>query len=224
MCICRAQLHLAPFCYALMRVFKDQLAILAQHGKGMRGSYTPHPPPPPPNHPTHSPPALNPPNLKSHTTALLCPCRPADGSPSTTVAQSSETVHETTILTQHVAQDALLRPDVFLVITAKCIWPIASFWQQKQLCELAKDFCYTELGVHGPVIQVYGDMLPPSDFLIIVPRAREVPDMIRAASEFIHACHKLWALSVRLQLGQSAVFDTSGILLHHVAVLANCPK
>ena len=55
-------------------------------------------------------------------------------------------------------------------------------------------------------------MLPPSDFLIIVPRTREVPDMIRAASEFIHACHKLWALSVQLQLGQLAVLDTSGIL------------
>ena len=55
-------------------------------------------------------------------------------------------------------------------------------------------------------------MLPPSDFLIIVPRTREVPDMIRAASDFIHACQKLWALSVQLQLGQSAVLDTSGIL------------
>ncbi|DBA76298.1 TPA: hypothetical protein ACH3X1_010012 [Trebouxia sp. C0004] len=33
--------------------------------------------------------------------------------------------------------------------------------------------------------------------------------MIRAASEFIHACHKLWALSVQLQLGQLAILDTS---------------
>ena len=77
---------------------------------------------------------------------------------------------------------------------------------------MAKEFCYTELGVQGRLIQVYGDMLPPSDFLIIVPRTREIPDMIRAASEFIHACQKLWALSVQLQLGQSAVLDTSGIL------------
>ena len=121
-------------------------------------------------------------------------------------------MHGTTNFTKHASKEALLRPDVFLVITAKCIWPIASFWQQKQLCELAKEFCYTELGVQGPVIQVYGDMLPPSDFLIIVPCTREVPDMIKAASEFIHACHKLWALSVQLQLGQSAVLDTSGIL------------
>ncbi|KAA6426523.1 MAG: hypothetical protein FRX49_03633 [Trebouxia sp. A1-2] len=52
-------------------------------------------------------------------------------------------------------------------------------------------------------------MLPPSDFLIIVPRTREVPDMITAASKFIHACQKLWALNVQLQLGQLAVFDTS---------------
>ena len=123
-----------------------------------------------------------------------------------------KTMHGTTHLTKHVSKEALLRPDVFLVITARCIWPIASFWQQKQLCELAKEFCYTELGVQGPLIQVYGDMLPPSDFLIIVPRTREVPDMIRATSEFIHACHKLWALSVQLQLGQLAVLDTSGIL------------
>ena len=123
-----------------------------------------------------------------------------------------KTMRGTTNVTKHVSKEALLRPDVFLVITAKCLWPIASFWQQKQLCELAKEFCYTELGVQGPLIQVYGDMLPPSDFLLVVPRIREVPDMIRAASEFIHACHKLWALSVQLQLGHSAVLDTSGIL------------
>lgn len=123
-----------------------------------------------------------------------------------------KTMHGTTNLTKHVPKEALLRPDVFLVITAECIWPVFSFWQQKQLCELAKEFCYTELGVQGPLIQVYGDMLPPSDFLIIVPRTREVPDMITAASKFIHACQKLWALNVQLQLGQLAVFDTSGIL------------
>lgn len=66
--------------------------------------------------------------------------------------------------------------------------------------------------MQGSVIQVYGDMLPPSDFFIIVPLTRELPDMIRAASEIIHACQKLWALSVQLQLGQSAVLATSGIL------------
>lgn len=72
-----------------------------------------------------------------------------------------------------------------------------------------KKLCYTDLGVQGPLIHVYGDVLPPSDFLIIAPRAREATDMIRAASEFIHACHNLWALSVQLQLGDSAVFDIS---------------
>ena len=123
-----------------------------------------------------------------------------------------KTMHGTTNVTKHVPKEATLRPDVSLVITAKCIWPIASYWQQKQLCELAKEFCYTQLGVHGPVIQVYGDMLPPSDFLIIVPRTRAVPHLITAASHFIHDCQKLWALSVQLQLGQSAVLDTSGIL------------
>ena len=74
-------------------------------------------------------------------------------------------MHKTTKLTKHVPKEATLRPDVFLVITIKVNWAIASFWQQKQLCELAKEFCYTEPGVHGPIVQVYGDMLPPSDFL-----------------------------------------------------------
>ncbi|DBA90033.1 TPA: hypothetical protein ACH3X2_004300 [Trebouxia sp. C0005] len=133
-------------------------------------------------------------------------------------------MHGTTNLTKHVPKEALLRPDVFLVITAECIWPVFSFWQQKQLCELAKEFCYTELGVQGPLIQVYGDMLPPSDFLIIVPRTREVPDMITAASKFIHACQKLWALNVQLQLGQLAVFDTSDPQLSRQCIKPNsCP-
>lgn len=122
-----------------------------------------------------------------------------------------KTTHRTTDVTKPASKETP-RPNVFLVITARCIWPIASYWQQKQLCELAKEFCYTDLGLQGPLIQVYGDVLPPSDFLIIAPRAREVTDMIRAAPEFIHACHKLWALSVQLQLGDSAVFDTSGIV------------
>lgn len=91
-----------------------------------------------------------------------------------------------------------LRPQIFLVITAKSIWPFFSFGQQKQLCDLAKDFCYIELGVQGSVIQVYGDMLPASDFLIVVPRARQIPDVMRAASEFIHACQNFWALSVQV--------------------------
>lgn len=135
-----------------------------------------------------------------------------------------KTMHGTTNLTKHVSKEALHSPDVFLVITARCIWPVFSFWQQKQLCELAKVFCYTELGVQGPLIQVYGDMLPPSDFLIIVPRTREVPGMIRAASEFIRACHKLWALSVQLQLGQLAVLNTSDPQLSLQRIKPNsCP-
>ena len=56
------------------------------------------------------------------------------------------------------------------------------------------------------------DMPPPSDFLIVVPHAREVPDMNRAVSKFFDARQRLWALSMQVQLGQSAVFDTSGIL------------
>ena len=123
-----------------------------------------------------------------------------------------KTMHGITNHTKHASKEAMLRPDVFLVITAKCVLPIVSFWQQKRLCDMAKEYCYTKLGVQGALIQVYGDMLPPSDFLIIVPRTREVPDMIRAASGFIHACQKLWAPSVQLQLGQLAMLDTSGIL------------
>ena len=143
--------------------------------------------------------------------SFAVPCRPADGSPRTTVAQSS--ANSAWGNTPHKAcfKGSNAPTDVFLVITAKCILPIFSFWQQKKLCELTKEFSYTKLGVDGPVIQVYGDMLPSSDFCIIVQRAREVPDII-TASEFIHACHKLWALSVQLQLGQSAPLDTSGIL------------
>ena len=38
-----------------------------------------------------------------------------------------KTMHGTTNLTKHVSKEAMLRADVFLVITAKCVLPIASF-------------------------------------------------------------------------------------------------
>lgn len=174
-------------------------SYLAQHGKSMQRLYT---------HQIFK--VYTPQSLR--TTALLCPAGPLMAHQLQQLRNRQKTTHGTTNLTKYVSKEALLRPDVFLVITARCIWPIFDYWQQKQLCEMAKEFCYTELGVHGPLIQVYGDMLPPSDFLIIVPRTREVPDMIRAASKFICACHKLSALSVQLQLGQLAVLNTSGIV------------
>ncbi|KAL0028802.1 hypothetical protein WJX79_008460 [Trebouxia sp. C0005] len=75
---------------------------------------------------------------------------------------------------------------------------------------------------------LYFSTLRPVDgspnFLIIVPRTREVPDMITAASKFIHACQKLWALNVQLQLGQLAVFDTSDPQLSRQCIKPNsCP-
>ncbi|KAL0029123.1 hypothetical protein WJX77_008526 [Trebouxia sp. C0004] len=39
-----------------------------------------------------------------------------------------------------------LAADLFIVITVRLCWPIACLWQQKQLLELAKVFCYSQLG------------------------------------------------------------------------------
>ena len=161
MCVWTVKLHLASYYYAQTRVLKVQLAMV----KACK-AFTPIK------------------SLRSHY-SFAVPCRPADGSPTTTVAQSSE----------NNAWDNKSHKACFTGSTAQTGCFLSSL-----------------RGVQGPLIQVYGDMLPPSDFLIIVPRTREVPDMIRAASELIHACHKLWALSVQQQLGQLAVLDTAGIL------------
>ena len=75
---------------------------------------------------------------------------------------------------------------------------------------LAKVLCYRQLGVQGPLIQVSGNMLPASDFLIVVQRTEVVPHMLAAASEFMQHCQKLWALSVQVQLGRFAVLDSTG--------------
>jgi len=107
-------------------------------------------------------------------------------------------------------QLSALAADLFIVITVRRCWPIACLWQQKQLLELAEVFCYSRLGVQGPLVQVYGDVLPTSAFLILVPRTKVVPHIFVAASEFIHDCQKLWALSVQMQLGRYAVLDSTG--------------
>lgn len=117
--------------------------------------------------------------------------------------------------TQQHPESTALAAELFLVITVRCRWPIASVWQQRQLWELAKVFCCKELGVQGPLFQVHGDMLPSSDFLILVPCTKVVPHMIAAASEFMRYCQKLWALSVQLQLGRYAVLDGTGVLFAH---------
>ena len=125
-------------------------------------------------------------------------------------------------LDKHISQETIPRPDLFLVITAKCIWPVVSYWQQTELYELAKDFCYSQAGVQGPVIQ--GDKLPPSDFLIIVPGTRVVPVMNRAASKFIDVCQKLWGTECATAAGAVGCVRYLRYTLHHVAVVANCSK
>ena len=111
---------------------------------------------------------------------------------------------------QSTQQLSALAADLFIVITVKRCWPIACLWQQKQLLELAKVFCYSRLGTHGPLVQVSGDVLPNSAFLILVPRTKVVPHIFVAASDFMHDCQKLWALNVQMQLGRYAVLDSTG--------------
>ncbi len=107
-------------------------------------------------------------------------------------------------------QLSALAPDLFIVITVRHCWPIACLWQQKQLLELAEVFFHRKLGTQGPLVQVSGDALPTSASLILVPHTKVVPHIFVAASEFMHDCQKLWALSVQMQLGRYAVLDSTG--------------
>lgn len=116
-------------------------------------------------------------------------------------------VQEAQDSTQHLSA---LAADLFIVITVRRCWPIACLWQQKQLLELAGVFCYSRLGVPGPLVQVSGDGLPTSASIILVPHTKVVPHIFVAASEFMHDCQKLWALSVQMQLGRYAVLDSTG--------------
>ena len=100
--------------------------------------------------------------------------------------------------------------EIFIVLTVRWQWPVARLWQQAELYKLANQFFYNRIGVMGPLIHVPGDMLPASDFLIIVPRTKVVTDMLISATEFMGQCQTLWALRLQLQLGRYAVLDTAG--------------
>ena len=121
--------------------------------------------------------------------------------------------NQTANQTQHLSESMAPAPDIFLVISVRCRWPIAWLWQQRHLCELAKDFCCKQLGAQGPVFEVYGDVLPSPDNLLLVPCTKVVPHIIPTAVEFMRDCQKLWALNVQLQLGRYAIIDSSGMLL-----------
>ena len=83
-------------------------------------------------------------------------------------------------------------------------------FEQQKLWQQAEVLFQTDMGCLGRLIRVHGDLQPAASYLIFAPGVKLMPNVLVAAQDFMKVCSSFHTLQVHLQLGRSAVIDSTG--------------